>query len=77
MGGEATKYGCQSCCFRKKLHTARGALQFPFIRNQRLYKDKTNDAMAVVKFMQCLFTRFDACHSVISDRGTHIQRIFQ
>ena len=77
MGGDATKYGCQSCCFRKKVHTTRGGVQVPFIRNQRLYKDKTNDASAVVKFMQCLFTRFDACHSVISDRGTHIQRIFQ
>ena len=77
MGGDATKYGCQSCCFRKKVHTTRGGVQVPFIRNQRLYKDKTNDAKAVVKFMQCLFTRFDACHSVISDRGTHFQRIFQ
>ena len=77
MGGEATKYGCQSCCFRKKVHTTRGAVHVPFIRNQRLYKDKTNDAKAVVKFMQFLFTRFDSCHSVISYRGTHIHRIFQ
>ena len=60
MSGEANKYGCQICCFRKKVHTARGAVQVPFIRNKRLYNDKTNDAKAVVKFMQCLFTRFDA-----------------
>ena len=77
MGGEATKYGCQSCCFRTKVQTTRGGVHVPFKRNQRLYKDKTNDAKAVVKFMQFLFTRFDACHSVISDRGTHFQRIFQ
>ena len=77
MGGEATKYGCQSCFFRKKVHTTRGVVQVPFIRNQTLYKDKTNDASAVLKFMQCLFTRFDDRHSVISDRGTHFQRIFQ
>ena len=62
MGGDSTKYGCQSCFFRKKVHTTRGVVQVPFIRNQTLYKDKTNDASAVVKFMQCLFTHFDACH---------------
>ena len=33
--------------------------------------------MGVVKFMQCLFTRFDARHSAISGRRTHYQSILK
>ena len=33
--------------------------------------------MAVVKFMQCLFTRFDDRHSAISDRRTNFQSVFK
>ena len=35
-----------------------------------LCKEQANDAKAVVKFMQCLFTRFDDSHSFIRSRGT-------
>ena len=38
---------------------------------------KTNNAMAVVKFMQCLFTRFDASYSALSDRRTNFQSAFK
>ena len=34
------------------------------------FKEQANDSKAVVKFMQCLFTRFDDSHSFISSRGT-------
>ena len=34
------------------------------------FKEQANDAKAVVKFMQCLLTRFDDSHSFISSRGT-------
>ena len=44
---------------------------------ERLYKEKANDVNVVVKSIQCHFPRFDARHSVISDRGTHFQRIFK
>ena len=37
---------------------------------ERLYKETANDVKVVVKFIQCYFTRYDALHSVISDRGT-------
>ena len=33
--------------------------------NERLYKEKGNDTKEVVNFIERLFTRFDACHSVI------------
>ena len=41
--------------------------RFHAYETERLYKAKANNAKAVVKFMQCLFTRFDARHSAISD----------
>ena len=31
----------------------------------------------MVKFIQCLFTRFDARHSVVSGRRTHYQSVFK
>ena len=44
---------------------------FHSYETERLYKKNANDAKAVVNFLQCLFTRFNARHSVISDLGIH------
>ena len=41
--------------------------KFHAYENTRLYKENGNDAKVLVKFIQCLFTRFDARQSVISD----------
>ena len=51
--------------------------RFHAYETERLYKEKAKVVKVVVKFMQCHFTHFDARHSVISDRGTHFQRIFK
>ena len=45
--------------------------RFHEFKSTWLYKEQANDAKAVVKFMQCLFTYFDDTHSFISSRGTH------
>ena len=50
---------------------------FHAYETERLYKEKAKVVKVAVKFMQCHFTHFDARHSVISDRGTHFQRIFK
>ena len=44
---------------------------FHSYETERLYKKNANDAKAVVNFLQCLFTSFNARHSVISDMGIH------
>ena len=44
---------------------------FHSYETERLYKKNANDAKAVVNFLQCLFTSFNARHSVISDLGIH------
>ena len=44
--------------------------RFHEFKSTRLYNEQANDAMAVVKLMQCLLTRFDDSHSFISSRGT-------
>ena len=44
--------------------------RFHEFKSPWLYKERVNDAKAVVKFMQCLFTRFDDSHSFIRSRGT-------
>ncbi|CAL1394919.1 unnamed protein product [Linum trigynum] len=36
----------------------------------------TNDARRVCSFLKQLFSRFEAPHAIISDRGTHFQRQF-
>ena len=35
-----------------------------------IFKEQANDAKAVVKFMQCIFTHFDDTQSFITSRGT-------
>ena len=44
--------------------------RFHEFESARLYKEQANDAKAVVKVMQWLFTRFDNSRSIISSRGT-------
>ena len=48
---------------------------------QRKMKDYTRRKVMmqnmVVNLMQCVITRFDARHSVISDRGTQFQSVFK
>ena len=52
------------------------AYRFHAYKSERLYKEKGNDAKAVRKFMQCLFTHFDATYSVICVRVTNLQIVF-
>ena len=51
--------------------------KFHAYESTRLYKENANDGKVLVKFMQCLFTRFDARHSSISDWGTQFQSVFK
>ena len=41
--------------------------KFHAFDSTRLYKENANDAKVLVKYIQCLFTRFVAHQSVISD----------
>ena len=51
--------------------------KFHGYESTRLQKENANDAKVLVKFIQCLFARFDARHSVISDRRTNFQSVFE
>ena len=44
--------------------------------NEGLYKEKGNNTKVVVNFIECLFTRFDARHSVTRDQSTQFQSVF-
>ena len=78
MCGEATKYGCSSCCFRKMyILLELEDYRVHAYETERLYKEKANDAQAVGKFHAIRFDTFRRRHSIISDRGTHFHRIFK
>ena len=49
---------------------------FHAYKSARLYKEIGNDAKVVGKFMQCVLTHFDAPHSVLCVRHTHLQSVF-
>ena len=52
------------------------AYRFHAYKSEGLYKEKGNDAKAVGKFIQFLFTNFDATHSVTFARITNLQSVF-
>ena len=51
--------------------------RFHAYENERLYKEKGKDTKVVLKFIECVFTRFEARHSVIIDRSTQFKRVFK
>ena len=52
------------------------AYRFHAYKSEQLYKEKGNDAKVVGKFIQFLFTNFDATHLVTFARVIILQSVF-